>query len=329
MAAPELPAADSYPTITAAAVQAPSSFLDRRAGIEQTCRLVEEAAAAGADLVVFPESFVPGHPLWLHFLSTNDRRSVAAYERLFANALTVPGPEVDAVAETARRCEVTVVLGVTEKRPGSSGTLYNSQLFLGRDGRLLGKHQKLVPTVREKVVHAPGGGEGIDTFETEFGRIGGLICGENSNPLATYALQALGEAVHAASWPPFMGFSSAAEVVGFVSRSVAYSGHVFVVNAVGLVGDDFFELMGDEIADPDEVRRRSGGSSIVDPHGRVLAGPLGPGEEGMLLAELDLGIAVRAKLSHDFTGHYNRFDVFELRLNRRARPPLVVDDGET
>lgn len=329
MAAPELPAADSYPTIAAAAVQAPSSFLDRRAGIEQTCRLVEEAAAAGADLVVFPESFVPGHPLWLHFLSTNDRRSVAAYERLFANALTVPGPEVDAVAETARRCELTVVLGVTEKRPGSSGTLYNSQLFLGRDGRLLGKHQKLVPTVREKVVHAPGGGEGIDTFETEFGRIGGLICGENSNPLATYALQALGEAVHAASWPPFMGFSSAAEVVGFVSRSVAYSGHVFVVNAVGLVGDDFFELMGDEIADRDEVRRRSGGSSIVDPHGRVLAGPLGPGEEGMLLAELDLGIAVRAKLSHDFTGHYNRFDVFELRLNRRARPPLVVDDGET
>jgi aliphatic nitrilase len=325
-AAEELPGPDVYPTITAAAVQAPSPFLDRRAGIEQACRLIEEAAAAGADLVVFPESFVPGHPLWLHFLSSNDRRSVAAYERLFANALTVPGPEVAAVAAAARRCEMTVVLGVTEKRPGSTGTLYNSQLFIGRDGRLLGKHQKLVPTVREKIVHAPGGGDSFDTFETGFGRIGGLICGENSNPLATYALQALGETVHAASWPPFMGFSSAAEVVGFVSRAVAYSGHVYVINAVGLVGDDFFELMGDAIPNPDEVRGRSGGSSIVDPHGRVLAGPMEPGEEGLLLAELDLGRAVRAKLSHDFTGHYNRFDVFELRLNRHARSPLVLDD---
>jgi aliphatic nitrilase len=235
-------AGDTHPRLRAAAVQAASPILDRAAGVRRACELIEEAAGLGADLVVFPESFIPGHPLWLHFWSSNDRRSVAAYERLFANALTVPGDEVRTLCDAAAACDANVVIGVTEKRPGTTGTLYNSQLFIGRDGTLLGKRQKLVPTVREKIVHAPGGGEGVDTFAMDFGRVGGLICGENSNPLAAYALQALGESVHAASWPPFMGFRRAAEVVDFVSRALAYSGHVHVVNAVGMVGDDFLEM---------------------------------------------------------------------------------------
>lgn len=319
---------DSQPTIRAAAIQAAAPFLDRAGGLARACELIERAASEHADLVVFPESFLPGHPLWLHYWSANDRRSVAAYERLFANALTVPGDEVELLCATARACDVNVVMGIAEKRPGTTGTIYNTQLFIGRDGTLLGKRQKLVPTVREKIVHAPGGGEGIDTFVMDFGRVGGLICGENSNPLASYALQALGEAVHAASWPPFMGFKRGGEVVDFVSRALAYSGHIHVVNAVGIIDDGFLELMGEEITDPAELRRRTGGSSIVDPGGRVIAGPLDAGVEGVLVADLDLGRAVRAKLSHDFTGHYNRFDVFELRLRRTPRSALVIDDGE-
>jgi nitrilase len=316
---------DTFQTLRAAAVQAASPFLDRRAGVARACEWIEEAAGQGADLVVFPESYLPGHPLWLHYWSANDRRSMSLYERLFANALTIPGPEIDLICEAAGAFDVNVVLGVTEKRPGSTGTLYNSQVFVGRDGVLRGKHQKLVPTVREKVVHGPGGGDSLDTFEMDFGRIGGLICGENSNPLASYALQALGEQVHAASWPPFMGFKRGGEVVDFVSRALAYSGHIYVVNAVGTVGVDFVELMGDAIDDPAALHRRTGGSSIVDPGGRVIAGPLDSGDEGVLLADLDLGRAVRAKLSHDFTGHYNRFDVFELKLRRAPQLPLVVE----
>jgi aliphatic nitrilase len=119
-------------------VQAASPFLDRAAGVRRACELIEEAARQGADLVVFPESFIPGHPLWLHFWSSNDRRSVAAYERLFANALTVPGEEVRTLCDAAASCDVNVVMGITEKRPGTTGTLYNAQLFIGRDGRLVG-----------------------------------------------------------------------------------------------------------------------------------------------------------------------------------------------
>ncbi|MGH2856740.1 MAG: carbon-nitrogen hydrolase family protein [Solirubrobacteraceae bacterium] len=317
--------ADTQPTIRAAAIQAAAPFLDRAGGLARACELIERAAGEHADLVVFPESFLPGHPLWLHYWSANDRRSIAAYERLFANALTVPGDEVDVLCAAARAHDVNVVIGVAEKRARTTGTIYNTQLFIGRDGALLGKRQKLVPTVREKIVHAPGGGEGIDTFQMDFGRVGGLICGENSNPLATYALQALGEEVHAASWPPFMGFKRGGEVVDFVSRALAYSGHIHVVNAVGIIDDGFLALMGEAIADPAELRRRTGGSSIVDPAGRVIAGPLDAGQEGVLVADLHLGLAVRAKLSHDFTGHYNRFDVFELRLRRTPRPALVID----
>jgi aliphatic nitrilase len=311
--------------VRAAAVQAASPFLDRTAGVDRVIESLEACADEKVQLAVFPESFVPGHPLWLHFWPVNDRRSVDAYQLLFEQAVEVPGPDVDRLCSAAARTGVDAVVGITEKRPGSTGTLYNTQLFISREGRLVGKHQKLVPTVREKIVHAPGGGDTFDTFPMSTARIGGLICGENSNPLAVYGLQALDETIHAASWPPFMGFKPVAPVVGFVSQSLAYSGHVHVVNAVGLVDDSFFEFMGGDPA-PEDLVPVTGGSSIVDPFGRFVAGPLPLGEPGMAVADLHLESAVRAKLSHDFTGHYNRFDVFELHLKRSPQRSIVIDD---
>lgn len=312
--------------IRAAAVQAASPFLRREAGVDRVIERLEECADRGVELAVFPESFIPGHPLWLHFWPVNDRRSIDAYQLLFSQAVEVPGPDVERLCDAAARFGVDAVVGVTEKRPGSTGTLFNTQLFISREGRMVGKHQKLVPTVREKIVHAPGGGDTFDTFPMPTARIGGLICGENSNPLAVYGLQALDEAIHAASWPPFMGFKPVAPVVGFVSQSLAYSGHVHVVNAVGLVDDSFFDFMDGEV-ERDELVPVTGGSSIVDPFGRFVAGPLAQGEPGMAVADLDLRSAVRAKLSHDFTGHYNRFDVFELHLKRNPQRPIVIEDA--
>lgn len=329
---------EEFPVIRAAAVQAASVFLDSQATVEKACQLIADCGRRGADLAVFPENFIPGHPLWLHFWGGNDPRSVDAYERLFHNALTIPGPEVDRLCRAAREANVNVVMGLTERRPGMTGTLYNTQLYITRSGEIRGKHQKLVPTHREKIVHAPGGGDTLDTFLLDSTRVGGLICGENSNPLAVYALQALGEQVHASSWPPFfgsdrrtsdglrIGFRPNHDVVELVSRGLAYSGHVYVVNAVGMVDDRLIQMLEDTLPDPNEIRRVAGGSSIVDPRGRVIAGPLPLGEEDILTADLDLARPIRAKLSHDFTGHYQRFDVFELHLRRRPLRPLVLDE---
>src|SRR5919199_851850 len=179
---------DAYPTVRAAAVQAASVFLDREASTEKACALVRAAGRGGARFVVFPEGFIPAHPVWFHFHSATGRISTRLSVELFKNAVEVPGAETAALAEAARDANAYVVVGVCEKAPGTIGTMFNSQLWFGPDGSYLGKHQKLMPTVGERLVHMGGWGDTFGTIETQFGPASGLICGENSNPLAVFAL---------------------------------------------------------------------------------------------------------------------------------------------
>jgi aliphatic nitrilase len=219
-----------------------------------------------------------------------------------------------------------VVIGVCERLPNTTGTLYNSQLFLGPHGEYLGRHQKLTPTVGERLVHAGGHGDTLGAFPTEFGPASGLICGENSNPLAIFALTAQYTRVHVMSWPNHFPTISdpLRERVKIDSQAFAQMSKAYVLSACGTVDEQMIERL--QVSDEDARMLRDpdfcGGSLIVSPDSRVVAGPLGP-EEQILYADLDLEIGIKMKLRHDFAGHYNRPDVFQLRLN--AAPPQLFE----
>ncbi len=312
---------DNYPIIRVAAAQAAPVFLNREATVEKACRLIREAGAGGAKIVGFSEGFIPGHPLWYHFHPATSLESRRLATELFKNSVEIPSPATDALAEAAREAGTYVVMGLCEKRPGTFGTMFNSQLFIDPNGQILGKHQKLVPTSGERLVHTGGGGDTLQAFETEYGKISGLICGENSNPLAIFALIAEGTAIHVASWPNAPGRTALprSERGIMTGRSLAFMAKAFVINVCGAMSDDMREVLAytpeDRIFLAD--LELSGGSSIIGPDSRVIAGPMGP-EEGILYADIDLEEGVNGKVAHDFAGHYNRPDIFTLLLNDRV-----------
>ena len=190
---------DEYPRIRAAAVQAASVFLDREGSTAKACDLIREAGANGANLIAFPEGFIPAHPVWFHFHPGTGRISTELSVELFKNAVEIPGPQIADLQRAAADAGAYVVVGLCEKLPNTTGTLYNSQVFLGPDGELLGKRQKLMPTVGERLVHTGGSGDSLAVFDTQFGPASALICGENSNPLAVFAMTAQYSRVHVMS----------------------------------------------------------------------------------------------------------------------------------
>src|SRR3954470_16755052 len=325
---------DVYPVVKVAAVQAASVFLDREGSTEKACRLIREAGQNGARVIGFPEGFIPAHPVWFHFHPAAGRIATRLSVELFKNAVEIPGPEIEALQAAARDASAYVVVGVCEKLPGTLGTMFNTQVFLGPDGTLLGKHQKLMPTVGERLVHMGGYGDTFGAIETDFGPMSGLICGENSNPLAVFALTAEQTRVHVMSWPNHFPTISdpLRERVKIDSQAFAQMSKAYVVSACGTVDERIIEML--ELSPSDEELIRNpdfcGGSTIVGPDGRVLAGPMGA-EEGILYADLDLEVGIKMKLRHDFAGHYNRPDVFQVRVNTR-RPELygrVADELES
>ncbi|HSR33123.1 MAG TPA: carbon-nitrogen hydrolase family protein [Anaerolineae bacterium] len=318
---------DEYPKVRAAVVQAAPAFLDREASAEKAVRFIEEAGEQGVDLLAFPEGFIPAHPVWYHFHPATGKESLQMATELFKNSVEVPGPTLDALCAAARRAKVNVVIGVCEKRPATTGTMYNTQLFISREGQLLGKHQKLMPTVGERLVHTGGHGDTLQVFQTDAGRVSGLICGENSNPLAIFALAAQGTQIHVASWPNHFSRNEhcMVDAITFATRSLSYKCSCFVLNACATISD----AMRERLPYTEEDRaflsnpENGGGSSIIGADSMILAGPMRGAEEGLLVADLDLEDCVRAKLVHDYSGHYNRPDVFTLIVNRSV--PVYVE----
>jgi aliphatic nitrilase len=312
---------DSYAKVKVAAVQAASVFLDREASTEKACRLIGEAGRNGARVIGFPEGFIPAHPVWYHHHSATGMLSNRLATELFKNSVEIPGPEIAQLSAAARDANAYVVVGVCEKLPQTTGTMFNTQVYFGPDGSLIGKHQKIMPTVGERLVHAGGFGDTFGAFQTEFGPMSGLICGENSNPLAVFALTAEGTRIHVMSWPnhfPTSGDPMRVRV-SVDSQAFAQVSKAFVVSACGTVDEDMIRKL--ELSPEQEKIVRSqencGGSVIVAPNQRVIAGPMGA-EEGILYADCDLEVCVAMKLRHDFAGHYNRPDIFQLHINRAA-----------
>jgi nitrilase len=321
---------DIYPTVKVAAVQAASVFLDREGSTEKACRLIREAGRNGARVIGFPEGFIPAHPVWYHHHAATGALSNRLAVELFKNALEVPGRETTALGAAARDANAYVVVGVCEKNPNTTGTMFNSQLYFAPDGALIGKHQKLMPTVGERLVHMGGFGDTFGAFQSEFGPMSSLICGENSNPLAVFALTAEGTRIHVMSWPNHFPVSGdpLRNRVAVDSQAFAQMSKAFVISACGTVDGRMIEMLEPSPAaekflrDPD----CAGGSVIVAPNCRIIAGPMGP-EEGILYADCNLELGVQMKLRHDFAGHYNRPDIFHLQINRAAPSLYSVHGG--
>ncbi len=315
---------DSY---RIAAVQASSVFLDLAASVEKACGLIREAAAEGARLVVFPEAFLPGYPVWVWFMPgghTHPLREL--YTELHANSVSVPGPATEALGTVAAQCRITVAIGVNERNSESSdATLFNTLLYVGPDGAVLGRHRKLVPTTAEKLVWGRGDGSDLEVYDLPFGRLSGLICWENYMPLARYALTAWGAQFHAApTWDRGEPWTS-------TMRHVAKEGRAFVLGSCQAFHmDGIPDRFGfkEKYLGQVEGWLNPGGTVIVDPDGKIVAGPAME-EETILYADVRPDQLVGPRWQIDVAGNYARPDVFELRVHRRPTPVLqVVDELE-
>ena len=312
---------DSYGTVKVAAVQAASVFLDREGSTQKACRLIREAGQNGARIIAFPEGFIPAHPVWYHHHAATGAIANKLAVELFKNAVEIPSPQTEALGEAARAANAYVVMGVCEKLPDTTGTMFNSQIYFGPDGNIIRKHQKIMPTVGERLVHMGGYGDTFGAFPSEFGPMSGLICGENSNPLAVFALIAEGTRVHVMSWPNHFPTSGdpLRNRVAIDSQAFAQMSKAFVISACGTVDDHMIEMLkaGPEAEQFLRDPNCCGGTLIVDPLSRIIAGPMGP-EEGILYADSNHDLGIQMKLRHDFTGHYNRPDIFQMHINRAA-----------
>jgi aliphatic nitrilase len=311
--------ADTFPKFRAAAVHASSVFLDRDASIEKACQYIEQASAKGAELVAFPETFVPGYPFWIW--THTPRRGAPLFYELFTNSVVIGSDATDRIGAAARRAGIHVVLGVSER---DGGTLYNTLVYFGRDGAILGRHRKLQPTHVERTIWGRGDGSDLKVFETPLGRLSGLICGEHSMDLARYALTSQRQQIHIAAWPgisalshdPNSGFFNS--TVETAARYHAWASQSFVINVSSCIDQAVIDRL--ELQDQPEMMRVGGGwSAILSPTARILAGP-NLEQENLLLADLDLSEIVYLKYIHDSAGHYARPDILRLSTNFAEQP---------
>jgi nitrilase len=311
-----------------AAVQAAPVFLDREATIAKACERIAEAARAGARLIVLPEAFVPTYPIWVWHVPAGDSATLRElHNELLGNAVTVPGPACERLAEAARQARAAVAIGVNERNAEASGsTLYNTLLLFDEHGLLRARHRKLVPTAGERLVHAQGDGSSLAVHELERVRLSMLICWENYMPLARYALYAWGAELHLApTWDRGEPWLS-------TLRHIAKEGRVYVVGACSAVRrEDVPDRYGwKQRYLPPAAWINPGDSAIVDPDGKLLAGPAHE-QETILYAEVDPRRVHGPRVQLDVAGHYARPDLFELRVRRRPRPlvEIVPDDEPT
>ena len=308
-------------------------FLDREASVAKACDAIAEAARHGAGLIAFPESYIPAFPLWSAL-----QAPIRCHDYFIAMAdqsMRVDGPEMARVREAARRAGVLVSLGFSESTTVSVGCLWNSNVLIGADGQLLNHHRKLMPTFYEKLTWAPGDGAGLRVVATAAGRVGALICGENTNPLARYALMAQGEQVHLSSYPPAWPTRDPAEAqrydladaIRIRAAAHAFEAKCFNVVASGFVDKATMETLSRVSTEAVRILRDSprSVSMVVDPMGRVCTGPVCETEE-LLYADVDLNDCVEPKQFHDVVGGYNRFDVFRLSVNRSRQQPVYFQD---
>ena len=308
-----------------AAIQASPVFMDRNGTIEKTCKLISDAGAGGAQLAVFPEVFVPGYPDWIWTVPPGQiSLNQNLYAELVEQSVAIPGPDIDILCNAARDAGMYVVIGVNERNvEASGGTLYNTLVYIDPQGNLLGRHQKLVPTAPERTVWAYGDPSTLEIYDTDLGKIGGLICHENYMPLVRYSLYGRGVELY------FAPTYDEGDTWHSTLRHIGREGRVFIVGCCMTLRKEDILAYSPQLepyyAAADEWVN-SGNSMIADPNGDILAGPLGK-EEGILYAEVDLEMLLGTKWNLDVAGHYTRPDAFHLTVNTAPTPILSIREG--
>ena len=322
-----------YPRFKAAACHAASVFLDTDRTVDKACDWIAEGARNGASLIVFPESFVPAFPVWAGVQAPIQSHDF--FKMLASQAVRLPSPALSKLQMSARAHGVLVSVGFTEGTEASVGCLWNSNVLIGSDGSILNHHRKLMPTFYEKLVWASGDGRGLRVVETEIGRLGMLICGENTNPLARYALMAQGEQVHMSSYPPVWPTRPVTEQGGYDLRraiEIRAGAHAFEAKAFNIVSSGAIDVsMRDALAGLDKAALETVEKSprpvsmVLDPTGAIVSDVLSD-HEGIVYADIDVAACVEPKQFHDVVGYYNRFDIFDLQVDRTPRDPAAFAD---
>ena len=315
-------------TVRVAAVQAESAWLDLDAGVEKVVDLIGEAAAGGARLVTFPETFLPGYPWWIWLDSP--AAGMAFVPRYAANSMTRDGAELDRIRRAAAEHRIHVVFGFSER---AGGSLYMAQAFVADTGELISVRRKLKPTHVERAVFGEGDGSDLQVHDTPLGRLGALNCWEHLQPLTKYAMYSQGEEIHVAAWPSFSVYRGAARALGpevntAASLMYAVEGGTFVVAPCGVIGPAALDLFCDTDLKRQLLLPGGGFARIYGPEGSPLAEPLPETEEGILYADLDPALIAIAKSAADPVGHYARPDVLRLLVNRNPAPTVVEMPAE-
>lgn len=323
-------------SVKVAAVHAAPVFLDRAATTAKAISIIREAARAGAQLIAFPETYIPAFPVWSGLWVPTENHDLFAL--MVEQSVSPKGAEIAALRREAKTLGICISMGISESSPASVGALWNSFIIIGHDGAILNHHRKLVPTFYEKLTWAAGDGAGLKVVDTPVGRVGQLICGENTNPLARYALMAQAEQVHIASWPalwPTRPAGNGDNYNNIEANRIRSSAHSFEAKAFGMNTAGYMDAAmraflvdrDPRVADTIDRSQRAA-SFFVDPTGAML-GDFLQNDEGIAYAEFDLSRCVEPKQYHDVTGYYNRFDVFSLTVNRKRQHPITfVDDVE-
>jgi len=309
--------------LSAAVAQTASVLLDTPATLDRALTLMAEAAREGAQLLVFPEAFIGGYPKGADFhiyLGGRTPQGRAEFKQYFDAAVTVDGPEIARLAKAAAQHKMYVVTGIIER---DGGTLYCTAVYLGPDGRVLGKHRKLMPTALERLVWGFGDGSTIEAVDTPYGKLGAVICWENYMPALRMAMYQQRVAIYCAptaddrdTWQSTM-------------QHIALEGRCFVLSACQHLRRSQFPAgkMNNRLPEAPETVLMRGGSMIIDPLGKMLAGPVF-NEDALLTAELDMSVIPMAQMDFDPVGHYARPDVFSLHVNTAPQPAVTLDAGK-
>jgi nitrilase len=308
--------------VKVAAVQAAYVLMNQEACVDKAVSLLHQAAEAGAGIVVFPEVFIPGNPIWIDTVPIWEGDG-DWYALLVDQAVVVPSAVTDTLAAAARETGTYLVIGVDEREPHGT-TIYNATLYFGPDGTLLGRHRKLMPTGSERTVWGMGDGSTLPVVDTPYGRLSGLTCWENYMPLTRFYVYSLGVDIWTA---PTLAPGDAWIAT---MRHIAREGRCYVIGVNPCMHLDQIPA---EFPHHDRVRRADqdawvepGNSVIIDPAGSILAGPARH-EETILYADIDLAAVRAARRYFDPVGHYHRPDIFQLHVDTRARPPIVLHEA--
>ncbi|WP_020206386.1 MULTISPECIES: carbon-nitrogen hydrolase family protein [Cupriavidus] len=317
----------TYPSFKAAACHISSVFFDSDACVDKACDWIAEAARNGASLVAFPEAFISAFPVWAGVWAPVETHEF--FVKLAASSVTIDGPEMARIRRAAKEHGVFVSIGINESTPNSVGCVWDTNVLIGDDGSILNRHRKLMPTYYEKLVWAMGDGSGLRVVDTRIGRIGALICGENTNSLARFALMSQGENVHVSSFSPRFPTHPAGQPAYDLEASIKLraGAHAFEGKLFNVVSSSYLQpAVIDMIARGNPAVHR-----VIDEASRSVSMILGPDgapisevlrdEEGIAYADIDIARCVVPKQFQDVVGYYNRFDVFDLRVHRHAHAP--------